>query len=138
MENVEKEMDGMSEWESVNFLLRLVQEGFEYKTDDKQFNGDEVWMVPPQTAYYPYTDCEDRAIFFGWLVQNVMDRNAVGVKWPGHLSAALEYKGKPRGRYVKAKGSTYLLADPTYIGAGPGKVMPGLKKIQPNLLIQEN
>lgn len=138
LDQVEREMDGLSEWERLDFLLKLTQEVIEYKTDDELF-GSEVWMVPPQFAHHAYGDCDDRAIFFGWLVQQLLDRNTVGTLFPGHLATAVEYDNPPRGEYVSVDGTKYILADPTYMGSAPGQVMPAYRKrnVDPKLLFPE-
>ncbi len=50
----------MSETEAVNLLLRFVQKAFRYETDQDQF-GEENYLFPEETLFYPYSDCEDRA-----------------------------------------------------------------------------
>jgi len=37
MRSLKPNLQGMSELEAVNFLLRFVQTAFDYKTDDQQF-----------------------------------------------------------------------------------------------------
>ena len=56
-----------NELEAVNILLDFVENSFEYKTDFDQF-GYEKFYFPEDILFYPYSDCEDRAIFFSYLV----------------------------------------------------------------------
>ncbi|MFB6355056.1 MAG: hypothetical protein ABEJ65_00885, partial [bacterium] len=60
----------MKKREKLRFLLRFAQSAFEYKTDQDQF-GNEKYMVPAQTIFYPYSDCEDRSMLFMWIVKKV-------------------------------------------------------------------
>lgn len=53
----------LSREDALNFLLHFTQSAFRYQTDGQQF-GRERSLFPEETFYYPYSDCEDRAIFF--------------------------------------------------------------------------
>ncbi|MGM0381584.1 MAG: hypothetical protein ACQEP7_06320, partial [bacterium] len=135
LRQVEEEIKNKDTWTSLDFLLRLTQEGFAYKTDEEQF-GRQWFMVPPDKPDHPYSDCDDRAIFYAWLVRELLDLEVAGVLWPGHLSTAVSYPGadQPRGTYVTVDGRRYVLNDPTYIGAGPGEIMDRYKNDSPRLL----
>ena len=75
-------IEGMSEQEAVNFLLRFVQTSFAYRVDASQF-GRENYLFPEETIYYPYSDCEDRSVFFAWLVKSLLGLEVVGLNYPG-------------------------------------------------------
>lgn len=121
-------LKGKSEVEAVNFLLRLVQKGLEYQTDEEQFGYEKV-MLPEETLYYPYSDCEDRAILFSKLVRELLGLKVVGIKYPQHLATAVALKSTLKGAYkFTKKGTTYYMADPTYIGADVGMVAPAYQK----------
>lgn len=120
---------GRSEQDATNLLLRFVQTAFQYQTDEQQFNYEKV-MLPEETLYYPYSDCEDRAILFAYLVRNLLDLRVVALLYPGHLATAVALPGKTDGDVLSYKGTVYTVADPTYINANIGMAMPQFRNSQ--------
>jgi hypothetical protein len=125
-------VDGMSERDAVNLLLRFVQTAFKYKTDQDQF-GAENYMFIEETIYYPASDCEDRSIFFAWLVKNLLGLEVVGLDFPGHIATAV-LLNEPVGDTVVYKGRRFTVADPTYINANAGMKMPQFKNVAPGVI----
>ena len=122
----------LSQHEAVNFLLRFVQTGFEYKTDEQQF-GSENYLFLEETIFYPSSDCEDRAILFSWLVDNLLGLEVVGLDFPGHVATAVELD-EPVGSSIEHDGKIFTVADPTYINANLGRVMPQYKTVTPKVI----
>lgn len=52
-------------------LLQFVQSGFSYATDDA-FHGFEKPYFLEENLFYPKNDCEDRAIFYTYLLWNAL------------------------------------------------------------------
>jgi len=127
-------MEGMSETQAVNFLLRFVQVSLKYGTDEKQF-GKENYLFPEETLYYPYSDCEDRAILFSWLVKSLLGLDVIGLDYPGHVAAAVHFNFDVEGDNVLYQGKKYTVTDPTYINANAGMTMPNYKNTKPTLII---
>ena len=119
-------VDGKTEIEAVNLLLRFVQTSFAYKTDDEQFRYEKV-LFPEETLYYKYSDCEDRSIIFSYLVKNLLGLDVVGLKYSDHLATAVNFSTKINGDNFKYKNKTYTISDPTYINANSGMTMPQYK-----------
>lgn len=107
----------------LDFLLRFAQTAFAYKTDTEQF-GRQLYMTPDQILHYPFSDCDDRAIFFAFLVRSYMGLEVVGVSWPGHMATAVRVGDEVPGDSFRHNGDRWLIADPTYIGARAGMTMP--------------
>lgn len=126
-------MQGMSEQQAVNFLLRFVQTSLQYETDEQQF-GEENYLFPEETLFYPYSDCEDRAILFAWLVKSLLDLQVVGLDYPGHVAAAVHFNEAVAGDSVSYKGKRFVVTDPTYINANAGMTMPNFKKYKPTVI----
>lgn len=126
-------MQGMSEQQAVNFLLRFVQKSFRYETDDEQF-GEENYLFPEETLFYPYSDCEDRAVLFAWLVHSLLQLDVVGLDYPGHVAAAVNFNEKVTGASVNFQGKSYVITDPTYVNANAGMVMPDYRQDQPRVI----
>ena len=124
---------GKSEQDAVNLLLRFVQTAFEYKTDEQQFR-EENYLYPVETLHYPYSDCEDRAALFAWLVKRLLKLEVVLLDYPGHIAAAVALNGKTAGDSWELNGRRYTVTDPTYINASIGMTMPNLRMYKPKLL----
>ena len=114
---------GVSEQEAVNRLLRFVQTAFEYATDQQQFN-EENYLFPLETLHYPYSDCEDRAALFAWLTRELLGLEVMIVEYPGHVATAIAFGTDVPGTGWNIKNRRYTIADPTYINADAGMVMP--------------
>jgi len=126
-------IDGKSETEALNILLRLVQTGFEYKTDTEQF-GQQRFMTPDEILFYPYSDCDDRAILFSWLVRLLLDMEVVGLEYPGHIATAVKLKSAQVGDKVIVNGEEWLICDPTYIMADIGHIIPDYASLIPSII----
>ena len=126
-------MQGMSEQQAVNFLLRFVQTSLKYETDEQQF-GEENYLFPEETLFYPYSDCEDRAILFAWLVKSLLNLQVVGLDYPGHVAAAVHFNEAVKGDSINYKGKRFVITDPTYINANAGMTMPDFKQYKPAVI----
>lgn len=118
-------ISGLTELEAVNLLLDWVQTGLEYEFDEKVWGHDRVFFAE-ETLYYPFADCEDRAILFSRLVRDLVGLDVALVYYPGHLATAVEFKNDVKGDAMMIDGRKFLVCDPTYIGAPVGKQMPDL------------
>jgi hypothetical protein len=126
-------VQGRSELEAVNILLRFVQTAFQYKTDQEQF-GREKPFFPEETVYYPFSDCEDRSVLFAFLVRNLTGLEVVGLDYPGHIATAVRFPTQVPGESVAYQGKRFVVCDPTYINAGAGMCMPQFKSVTPNVI----
>lgn len=133
VESLKPLVDGKSQVEAVNMLLRFVQTAFQYKTDDMQFQR-ENYLLPEETLYYPYSDCEDRAFLFAYLVRRLINLDVVGLGFPGHVATAVHFSDDVSGDYVTVKGKRYAICDPTYINATSGMAMPQFKTVKPDVI----
>ena len=126
LEQLKTDIKDMNEIEAVNFLLRFTQNAFEYKTDTEQFSYEKV-MLPEETIFYPYSDCEDRSIMFSYLVKTILGLKVVALKFNDHLATAVKLNAKIDGDSLIYKNERYYMADPTYINANVGMTMPQYK-----------
>jgi hypothetical protein len=126
-------MKGMSEQQAVNFLLRFVQTALKYETDQQQF-GKENYLFPEETLFYPYSDCEDRAVLFAWLVHSLLGLEVIGLDYPGHVAAAVHFNEQVKGDGLTYQGKHFVVTDPTFINASIGMTMPDFKKYKPNVI----
>jgi hypothetical protein len=126
-------LEGMAVDEALNFLLRFVQTSFDYKTDTEQF-GRQRFMVPDELLHYPYSDCDDRAIMFAWLVRNLLDIPVIGLEYPGHIATAVQFESPIGGKRITFNGLNWLVSDPTYIFADIGMAMPSFVNVTPRVI----
>lgn len=113
---------------AANMLLNFVQTAFEYKTDAAQF-GMERALFGDETFFYPYSDCEDRAILYSILVRELLGLDVVLLHYPLHLATAVRFGQDVPGDHISIDGVKYTVCDPTYIGASVGSAMPEYKKV---------
>ena len=117
-------LQDLPDLEKANFLLSFVQNAFEYKTDQEQF-GKEKFDFPEEVFFYPYSDCDDRAVLFSYLVVNLTGLDVIGVVYPGHVATAISFLQEVEGDFILFNGNKYIIADPTYKNAPVGLTMPG-------------
>ncbi|TFG65277.1 MAG: hypothetical protein E4H36_00405 [Spirochaetales bacterium] len=126
-------VEGKSETEAANMILRFVQTAFEYKTDDEQF-GIEKPLFIDETLFYPFADCEDRSILYSFLIRDILGLKVVGLDYPGHIATAVRFNSTVKGDAIVYKGERYVICDPTYINADIGMAMPDLKSVSPGII----
>ncbi|WP_147393909.1 hypothetical protein [Alcanivorax profundi] len=117
--------------DKLNALMRLVQFGLPYETDQEQF-GREYYQLPDELLFHPAADCEDRSIFLVQALRLLLKVNAVGLLYPGHVAVAVDMPGE--GDRQTVGRSAWLVADPTYIGALAGQTMPAFAGVIPEVI----
>lgn len=127
-----------SEYTPVQFiqmLLHFVQRAFEYKIDEEQF-GYEKYFYPEEVIGYPFSDCEDRAALFSWLVQKYTNAKVIGLQYEGHIATAVWFGDDVdvKGDSFMYGGKRYYVCDPTYINATIGMTMPQFKGKTPKVI----
>lgn len=125
IEPLRKIIAGKSDSEAANELLRFIHQHFAYKTDSEQF-GYERPLFFDETLYYPYCDCEDRAILYAKLIRELLGLDVILLHYPNHIATAVHFGEDIAGEYVTYRGERYYVCDPTYINASIGEQMPGL------------
>lgn len=128
-----KTISSMTERDAVGILLNWVQTAFEYGYDDEIWGGDRAFFAQ-ETLYYPYCDCEDRAILFSHLVRDLLGLDVVLLYYPGHLATAVAFSEDVNGDYLTYHNRKYIVCDPTYINAGVGRTMPGMNNRQAQVI----
>jgi len=124
--NLKGLLKGKTELEATNMLLNTLQTGLKYEYDDVVWGSDRAFFSE-ESLFYPYCDCEDRAILLTRLVRDLLGLKCLLVYYPGHLAAAIEYSDDTvNGDYITLDGHKYIIADPTYINAPIGCTMPGM------------
>lgn len=131
-EAIQPIVNGMAETDAVNFILRLVQTSFDYKTDPEQF-GREKFFFAEELFFYPYSDCEDRSVLFTYLVRETLGLKVVGLEYSDHVAAAVSFTNAVTGDYLLHQNERFTVTDPTYINAPAGMTMPQYLKENPQI-----
>lgn len=126
-------VQGRNEADAANILINFVQTAFQYQTDGQQF-GYEKPLFVEELFYYPYSDCEDRAMLFSYLVRKLLGLDVVLLDYPEHIATAVRFNGNVSGDYLMVNGRKYIVCDPTYIGASIGMTMPRYKTVSAKVL----
>ena len=108
---------------------------FLYRYDEDVWGCDRAFFGE-ETLFYPYCDCEDRAILLSHLVRDLVGLDVVLVHYPGHLAMAVNFTEPVPNNcdYVTLDGRKFVICDPTYIGADVGETMSGMEG-QPTTVI---
>ena len=131
--SLKKQLEGKSKVDALQALMHFMHFAFKYSTDQNQFGKEKPFFFE-ELLYYPKCDCEDRSVFFAYLIQHVLDLECHLLDFPGHIAVAVDIDGIS-GTYYIHEGKRYYIADPTYIGSSVGECMPDYLNISPNLLI---
>jgi len=135
--NIEPAIAEMTETEAANFLLNFVQTAFDYQTDQEQF-GYEKFFFPEEIFHYKYCDCEDRSVFYAYLVNEYLRLPVAGLNYPGHMATAVRFTETVNGSYYLLDNERFVVCDPTYINAPIGACMPNYLKSEVTILRLKN
>jgi hypothetical protein len=133
---LKKAIRDKSEREAANMLINFVQTAFEYGYDNEIWGGDRPFFAD-ETVFYPFSDCEDRAILFSRLIRDLMGLKAVLLYYPGHLATAVQFNETIPGDYLSIDDKRYLVCDPTFIGANIGRTMTGMDNDKAKVVLLE-
>ena len=130
-------IDGLPAKEAAECLLNFVQTAIVYGYDETVWGADRAFFSE-ETLFYPYCDCEDRSILFSRLVRDLLGLPVVLVYYPGHLASAVCFgDDNTTGDYIRLGNRSFVICDPTYIGAGIGVTMPGMDNTAAKVILLE-
>ena len=107
---------------------------FLYAYDDDVWGYDRAFFGE-ESIFYPYNDCEDRAILLSHLVRDLVDLDVVLVYYPGHLATAIAFHTDVPGDNIMVDGRKFTVCDPTYIGSNVGETAPPYKGKGVNVIL---
>lgn len=132
VDQLKSQLNGLNKRDAVNALMGLCHKGFNYSTD-QDFHGFEKPYFLEENFIYDKNDCEDRAIFFSYLLWNTLNIPCQLVQYPGHESATVAIDEDISGYFYDTDGEKYYSADPTYIGSSVGMVMKAFRSTSPTV-----
>ncbi|AYL99605.1 hypothetical protein HYN43_026510 [Mucilaginibacter celer] len=108
---LKKNVKNMDQKKGVDYLMRFTRYAFLYETDEENF-GKEKRLSPEETLFAKYSDCDDRAALFFYLVKEIYDLPMIAVLYPTHITMAVQFD-KPIGTSVTYRGRVYSFCEPT-------------------------
>ena len=106
-ENLKK----MDQKKGVDYLMRFTRYAFLYEDDGQNF-GQEKRLSPEQTLLNKYSDCDDRAALFFFLVKEIYNLPMIALLYPTHLTMAVQFD-QPVGNFIVYNGKKYSFCEPT-------------------------
>lgn len=103
---------GMDDVQAVRLILSFTRSAFAYESDKVAFNDESLALSPEMTLLSPYSDCEDRAILFAWMVKELLGKDVVLVEFPTHVAAAVNLDGT-YGSPITVDGRQYSFCEAT-------------------------
>jgi hypothetical protein len=91
--------------------MNFTRYAFLYENDQENF-GKEKRLAPEETLWQKYSDCDDRAALFFYLVREIYNLPMIVLLYPTHISIAVKFN-KPIGDAIVYKGQKYSICDPT-------------------------
>ncbi|WP_316741876.1 hypothetical protein [Pedobacter antarcticus] len=104
-------MNGMKVEQGIDYLMRFTRYAFLYENDQENF-GRERRLSPEETLFSPYSDCDDRAGLFFYLVKEIYNLPMIALLYPGHINIAVALPD-PKGKFINYKGKSYTVCEPT-------------------------
>ena len=101
----------MNTKKGVDYLMRFTRYAFPYASDTK-IHGREKRLTPEQTLLYEYSDCEDRAAFFFYLVKEIYNLPMIVLQYPDHITVAVQFDNQV-GNAIVYKGQSYTICEAT-------------------------
>jgi hypothetical protein len=108
---LKKNLNGMKQKKGIDYLMRFTRYAFLYEEDDKNF-GKEKRLSPEETLFSKYSDCDDRAALFFYLVKEIYNLPMIALLYPTHITMAVQFD-KPIGTPIIYNGKKYSFCEPT-------------------------
>ena len=126
---LKKNVQGMNKKRGMDYLMRFTRYAFLFERDSESF-GKEKRLSPEETLLYQYSDCEDRAALFFYLVKEIYNLPMIVIVYPQHVTIAVQF-AKPVGKPIVYDGKKYSICEPTPQSKDLrlGQRMPGLNKV---------
>lgn len=126
---LKKNVQHMGEKKGVDYLMRFTRYAFLYENDQENF-GKEKRMSPEETLFSTYSDCDDRAALFFYLVKEIYHLPMIALLYPTHITMGVGFS-KPIGDPIRYNGKIYSVceATPEREDLPIGKLSAALKNI---------
>ena len=121
---LKKNLAKMKQLDAIDYLMHFTRNAFLYENDQKNF-GAEKRLSPELTLMNKYSDCDDRAALFYYLVKEMYNLPMIILVFPTHVAVAVNLD-KPVGIAINYNGKKYSVCEPTpqKINLPVGQLMP--------------
>ena len=125
---LKKHLAKMKQVDAIDYLMQFTRNAFLYENDQENF-GVEKRLSPELTLMNKYSDCDDRAALFYYLVKEMYDLPMIIMVFPTHVAVAVNLD-KPVGFAINYNGKKYSVCEPTpqKINLSIGELMPEMYK----------
>lgn len=127
---LKKNVSGMKQKKGIDYLMRFTRYAFLYENDEENF-GKEKRLSPEETLFSKYSDCDDRAALFFYLVKEIYNVPMIALLYPTHITMAVQFDTPIGGDPIVYKGKTYSICEPTpqKENLNIGQISSELKKV---------
>ncbi|MBK0379141.1 hypothetical protein I5M19_07480 [Mucilaginibacter sp. SD-g] len=108
---LKRNLKGMTPVKGVDYLMHFTRSAFLYEDDEGNY-GKEKRLSPEETLFAKYSDCDDRAALFFYLVKEIYNLPMIAVLYSSHITMAVQFT-KPIGTSLNYKGNFYSFCEPT-------------------------
>ena len=108
---LKKNLAKMKQLDAIDYLMHFTRNAFLYENDQKNF-GAEKRLSPELTLINKYSDCDDRAALFYYLVKEMYNLPMIILVFPTHVAVAVNLD-KPVGIAINYNGKKYSVCEPT-------------------------
>lgn len=108
---LKKTIAGMDQKKGVDYLMHLTRSSFAFENDATLYGKDKRFS-PEQTLFSEYSDCEDRAAFFFYLVKEIYNLPMIVLSYSQHVTVAIQFD-TPQANPIVYKGNQYWVCEPT-------------------------
>lgn len=125
---LKKLVEGKDTATALRTVHSFMLDAFTYKLDNDVWGHNRIFF-PEETLYYPFNDCEDRAILFSRIVRDILNMEVALLYYPNHLSTIVKVGNNfhyPGDYIILPDGTKYIVCDPTYNGSTIGETPDGL------------
>lgn len=130
---LKNQLGGIEPLRAADKLLAMIQFAFPYATDD-DFHGFEKPYFFEEILFYPKSDCEDRAVFYSYLLWNALGLDNDLIAYPNHEATAIKAEKVWGGNtHYLRDGAKFFISDPTFQGAPTGNGMSRFNDTTPTI-----
>ncbi|MGF1923997.1 MAG: hypothetical protein ACQUHE_07440 [Bacteroidia bacterium] len=109
---LKENLKGMNQKKGVDYLMRFTRYAFLYENDDDNF-GREKRLSPEQTLLTDYSDCDDRAALFFFLVKEIYNLPMIAMLYPTHITMAVQFDKPIGSSSIIYNDRAYTVCEPT-------------------------
>lgn len=111
---LKKTVGTMSQKKGIDYLMHLTRSSFAFENDYVLYGKDKR-LSPEQILLTEYSDCEDRAAFFFYLVKEIYNLPMIVLSYPAHITIAIKFSEpfESTSKPLVYNGNKYWVCEPT-------------------------